>query len=95
MPVCLSVSVSRLLLSSSSHCVVSTSEKRGTKKEKKKSLPLQSQNLSRPLPIIVSSTVPSTPLVCPHAWLLPPLGLWSSSHHTSQIILTWLLPAGC
>lgn len=36
MPVCLSVSVSRLLLSSSSHCVVSTSEKRGTKKEKKK-----------------------------------------------------------
>lgn len=37
MAVCLSVSVSRLLLSSSSHCVVSTSEKRGTKKEKKKS----------------------------------------------------------
>lgn len=43
MPVCLSVSVSCLLLSSSSHCVVSTSEKRGTKK----SLPLQSQNLSK------------------------------------------------
>lgn len=92
MPVCLSVSVSCLLPSSSSHCVVSTSEKRGTKKEK--SLPLLSQKLSRPLPILVPCVLPSAPFVCPPAWLRPPLGLWSSSHHTSQVIPVWLLPAG-
>ncbi|XP_078017855.1 disintegrin and metalloproteinase domain-containing protein 11-like isoform X1 [Epinephelus lanceolatus] len=71
MPVCLSVFVSCLLLSSSSHCVVSTSEKRGTKK---KSLPLLSQNLSEPLPIIVSSTLPrrllSSVLLLPGSVLL-------------------------
>lgn len=46
----ISVSLSCQLPSSSSHCVVSTSEKRGTKR---KSLPLLSQNLSKFLPITV------------------------------------------
>lgn len=47
MPVCLSVSVSCLLLSSSSHCVVSTSEKRGTKKKVFHSCPKSSPDLFR------------------------------------------------
>lgn len=53
---CLSVSLSCQLPSSSSHCVVSTSEKRGTKK---KSLPLLSQNLSKLLPITVFLHTPT------------------------------------
>lgn len=59
---------------------------------KKSSTPVL--NLSKPLPIIVSSTPLSAPFVCPPAWLCCPPGLWSSSYHTSQIILVWLLPAG-
>lgn len=58
MLVCLSVSVSCLLLSSSSHCVVSTLEKRGTKKKSSTSVP-------KSLPIIVPTTFPSAPCVRP------------------------------
>lgn len=32
--------------------------------------------------------------VCPPASLRPPLDTWSSTHHTSQIILLWLQSAG-
>ncbi|XP_051243739.1 disintegrin and metalloproteinase domain-containing protein 11-like isoform X1 [Dicentrarchus labrax] len=46
MPVCLSVSVSCQLLSSSSHCVVSTSEKRGTKKKSSTPVPKSLQSSS-------------------------------------------------
>ncbi|XP_068193066.1 disintegrin and metalloproteinase domain-containing protein 11-like isoform X2 [Antennarius striatus] len=72
------LSVSCLLLSSSSHCVVFTSEKRGTQKKREKrkiSLPLLSRIFSSPLPIIVSSMHPSVP---------PP--------NLSPIILAELLP---
>lgn len=75
------------------HTVSFPHRRRGEQK-KKKSLPLLSHSLSKLLPITVFlSTLPSVPSVCPPASLRP-LDMWSSSHHTSQIILLWLLPAG-
>lgn len=75
-PVCPSVLVSCLLPSSSSRCVVSTSEKGGTKKKKK----------SLPLPKISSRSLsPSAPFV------RPALGLWKSSHHSGQVVTMWQL----
>lgn len=64
MSVSLSVSVSCLLLSSSSHCVVSTSEKRGTKKVFH-SCPKISPHLFR---LSFPPRPRPPPFVCPPAW---------------------------
>lgn len=83
LPIRLFVSVSCLLLSSSSHCVVSTLEKRGTKKKRKekKSLPLLSPQISSDRRV---------PPRCPSTRVRPVLlrARWISSDRTSPMVKT-------
>lgn len=88
------------LLSSSSHCVVSTLKKRGTKTRKKvfHNSPRISPSFLRLSSLLLHALVHSSHLSsCRTPSSLQVLGrvgpVWSSSHRTSQIILSWLLPS--